>query len=65
MVAPGDLVVGTVPMHIGAAVCERGATLLALEIDQPEMLRGSELSADQLDALGARLCRYDVRRLPT
>ena len=61
-VANGDWVIGTLPIHMAAAVCERGARYLHLEINVPRELRGQELDAAQLDALGARLTEFRVTR---
>jgi CRISPR-associated protein Csx16 len=61
-VIPGDIVAGTLPVHLAAAVCERGAIYLHLAIDMPGQLRGGELTAEQLEQMGARLEKYDVSR---
>ena len=60
LVCGGDTVMGSLPVHLAAAVCERGARYLHLSVELPEPLRGKELSADQLDQLGARLEEYQV-----
>jgi len=62
-VEEGDEVIGTLPINLVAEVCARGGSYLHLSLRVPETLRGQELSADQLDACGARIERYDVRRL--
>lgn len=62
-IGPGDCVVGTLPIGLAAAVCCRGARYLHLEIELPHALRGRELSARQLDELGAALIEYSVLRL--
>ncbi len=62
-VGPGDLVAGTLPVHLAAEVCERGARYLHLVFDPPADLRGSVLSADDLERLGARLGAYELRRV--
>jgi len=59
---PGDIVAGTLPMHLAAQVCARGARYLHLEVELPRELRGLELAAEQLDALNARLVEYRVVR---
>jgi CRISPR-associated protein Csx16 len=60
-VAAGDTIIGTLPVHLAAAVCERGAIYLHLAVDLLRELRGAELSADRLAELGARLRRFEVR----
>lgn len=52
---PGDCVIGTLPLHRVLELGRVGARYLHLEVEVPAHLRGQELDADQLDALGARL----------
>lgn len=59
-VGEGDIVIGNLPIHIVADVCARGATYQHLQFDVYRQLRGRELAADDLDALGARLVGYRV-----
>lgn len=61
-VRAGDLIVGTLPAHLAAEVCERRAEYIHLAIDLPAELRGRELSAEDLDRLGARLVPLVVHR---
>ena len=60
----GDKVYGTLPYRLAAGVCEVGAEFWCLEWTALPQHRGAELSADELEAAGARFVRYDVRRLP-
>lgn len=62
-VQPGDTVIGSLPVNLATAVCERGARYLHLSLELPAHLRGQELSADQLDALGARVQAYLIKRI--
>lgn len=62
-VGPGDLVMGTLPLHLAAAVCGRGARFLHLELDLPADARGRTLTADDMDRFGARLVEYRVERV--
>lgn len=57
-----DTVIGTLPIHLAAEVCEKGATFVYLSLDTPPELRGTELSIEQMDALGARLEGYHVEK---
>lgn len=61
-VRPGDLILGTLPVSLAAEVCARGARYLHLDLDIPPEARGRELTADDMDALGAELVGYEVRR---
>ena len=63
-VRAGDRVMGTLPIHLAAAVCERGARYFHLSLDLPPSLRGRELDADTLRRYGARLEEFTVRRVP-
>jgi CRISPR-associated protein Csx16 len=58
---PGDKVFGVLPLGLAADVCASGAEVFVLTYETPFHLRGQELSADELERLGARLVRYDVR----
>ncbi|NWG74443.1 MAG: CRISPR-associated protein Csx16 [Rubrivivax sp.] len=62
-VQPGDTVAGTLPVHLAAEVCARGARYLHLRLELPSSRRGRELSAAEIDLAGARLEAYDVRAL--
>lgn len=55
---------GTLPVHMVARLVRAGAIYYHLVIDIPPGLRGRELSASELDRLGARLERYVAERLP-
>lgn len=57
----GDAVLGTLPVHLAAQVCERGGRYYNLSLDLPREWRGKELSAEQLRSCRARLERYDIR----
>lgn len=59
-VAAGDCIYGSLPVHLAAAVCARGARYFHLAVDLPAGRRGQELSAADLDALGARLEEYRI-----
>ncbi|MCX7627453.1 MAG: CRISPR-associated protein Csx16, partial [Methylophilaceae bacterium] len=61
-VAAGDTVIGTLPINLAAEVCTRGAVYLNLSLELPPEARGRELTADELDAYGARLERYVIHR---
>lgn len=57
-VAAGDRVYGTLPVHLAAALCARGAQYHHLILDLPVEARGRELTADELERFGARLVRF-------
>ena len=61
-VEAGDRVLGTLPVHLAAEVCARGARYWHLTLEVPPEARGRELSAADMEAFGARLEAYDVKR---
>ncbi len=61
----GDTVIGTLPIHMVANVCRQGAHYLHLECSLPYELRGQELTAQQLNKLGARLVEYHAHKSNT
>ena len=64
-VPDGDayIVIGTLPIHLVAQVCEAGGRYLHLEMTLPAEARGKDLTADQMDSFGATLREYRVARL--
>lgn len=63
VVQAGDVVLGTLPLHLAAEVCARGAAFYFLALAQTEAGRGSEYSVEDMLRLGCRLQRFDVRAL--
>jgi CRISPR-associated protein Csx16 len=57
----GDTVIGTLPVHLAAAVCSQGARFFNLSLDLPAHWRGRELSADELRQCQARLESFDIQ----
>ena len=51
----GDTVIGTLPVHLAAEVCAQGGRYLHLTMTIPERMRGRELSALDMNELGALL----------
>jgi CRISPR-associated protein Csx16 len=60
LIRPGDRVLGTLPVHLAAAVCARGARYFHLTLDLPAECRGRELTAEDLRRFGARLEEFRV-----
>jgi CRISPR-associated protein Csx16 len=56
----GDTVIGNLPVNLAAVICHREARYLHLSVEVTADLRGKDLSADQLQHLGARLEEYKV-----
>ncbi len=62
-VQTGDTVIGSLPVNLAARVCAQGARYLHLAMELPPRLRGRELTADDMDACGARLEEYHITRM--
>lgn len=61
-VQPGDVVIGTLPVHLAAEVCARRARYLHLALELPAESRGLELTAEDMARFGARLVEHWVKR---
>lgn len=59
-VMAGDTVIGSLPANLAASVCAKGGRYLHLSLELPPRLRGCELTAEQMRALGARLTQLHV-----
>lgn len=64
LLTPGDTVIGTLPVNRVADLQRVGASYLHLVLELPPEWRGRELSADEMDAIGARLQAYRVEEDP-
>jgi CRISPR-associated protein Csx16 len=54
-ITQGDTVIGTLPIHLAASVCQVGARFINLSLDIPANWRGRELNAEELQVCNARL----------
>ncbi|MBF0145670.1 MAG: CRISPR-associated protein Csx16 [Magnetococcales bacterium] len=62
-IAPGDRVIGTLPVNIAAEICDRGGHYHHLSLKVPQELRGKELSVAEMIACGARLEEYHIAKI--
>ena len=60
IIGAGDVVIGSLQVHLVAGVCGRGRRYLHLPLTAPEKLHGQELSAGDLRRLGASLHEFRV-----
>ena len=60
IIKAGDTVIGSLPVNLAAQVCASGARYLHLSLDVPAELSGCELSADQMEQVGARLQHFEI-----
>lgn len=58
-----DTVIGSLPVNLAAQVCAIGARYFHLTLEISPELRGVELSADQLEHLGARLQQFEIKEI--
>ncbi len=63
-VQEGDTVIGTLPVHLAAEVCAKGARFVFLQVPIAATQRGQELSAATLTDLGCTLQAFWVEALP-
>src|SRR4051812_48907317 len=61
--ASGDRVIGPLPFRLAAELIDRGVIYEAIDLDLNAVDRGRELSVAEMDAAGAQLVRYVVRRV--
>jgi len=60
IIQDGDVVIGSLPVHLAAQVCNKGGRYLHLSMEIPPELRGAELTVERMRACHARLESYDV-----
>lgn len=58
----GDIVMGTLPIHLAADICQKGAKFYFLELNIDEEQRGKELNLKELNEIGASLVRYHIEK---
>ena len=61
IVKAGDTVIGSLPVNLAAKVCAAGAVYRHLSLDLPAEMRGKELTADDMERLGAYVERFDIQ----
>lgn len=59
-VQPGDRVIGILPVHLAADVCQRGGRYFHLSLDLPPEARGRELTAEDMRRYGARVEEFCI-----
>lgn len=64
LIEAGDRVIGTLPIHLAARVCESGGRYFHLSLDLSAEKRGQELSIDELREYGAVVEEFLVRKSP-
>jgi CRISPR-associated protein Csx16 len=62
-ITAGDTIIGSLPVHLAAAVCAAGARYFNLSIDLPAEARGKELSREQLATFNTRLEEFQITQI--
>ena len=62
-ISHGDVVIGTLPVHLAAAVCAKGAQFYFLQLSQLESQRGKEYTSEEMELIGCSLMPFYVRAL--
>lgn len=57
-----DVVIGTLPIHLAAEVCQKGATFYFLTLMLSEAQRGTELSAEELNQQQCKIEPFIVKK---
>ncbi|WP_372737045.1 CRISPR-associated protein Csx16 [Neptunomonas sp.] len=60
-----DAVIGTLPIHVAAQVCERQAKYVHLSLDIPSQWRGKELDTVEFKQCAPRLEEFSISREKT
>ncbi|MGY4676973.1 CRISPR-associated protein Csx16 [Pasteurella sp. P03HT] len=59
----GDIVIGTLPVHLAAQVCEKGTKFYFLSLNVTAEQRGTELTVQQLNEQGCSLQPFFIQKL--
>jgi CRISPR-associated protein Csx16 len=62
-VQDGDIVIGSLPVNLAAAVCSRGGRYFHLSLELPQEWRGRELTPENMRRFGAQLEEFKVNKL--
>lgn len=63
LVQAGDVVIGTLPIHLAAEVCQKGAKFYFLSINVTPEQRGTELTCKQLTKQQCLIQPFMVEKL--
>lgn len=63
LVQAGDVVIGTLPIHLAAEVCQKGAKFYFLSVNVTREQRGTELSCEQLTEQQCSIQPFWVEKL--
>ncbi|WP_026353845.1 CRISPR-associated protein Csx16 [Woodsholea maritima] len=61
-IIPGYIIAGNFPLSLAAEICAKGARLFSIDMNLAPDLRGTELTAEQMEISGAKLVEYYVSK---
>jgi len=61
-IQPNDIVIGTLPIHLAADVCAKGADFYFLSVNVKFDQRGTELTCEQLIEQGCSLQSFYIEK---
>ncbi|AAU38247.1 unknown [[Mannheimia] succiniciproducens MBEL55E] len=59
----GDVVIGTLPIHLAADICQKGAKFYFLSVNVRAEQRGTELTCEQLVEQGCSIEAFYIQKL--
>lgn len=59
-VVAGDVAIGSLPIHLAAAICAQGGTYRHLSLNLTAELRGVEISSDEMRLCGAKIEEFSI-----
>ncbi|MDG6882239.1 putative CRISPR-associated protein, VVA1548 family [Phocoenobacter uteri] len=63
MVKQGDTVIGTLPIHLAAQVCKKGAKFYFLSVNVTKEQRGRELNKNELVKQECKLQQFMIKEI--
>lgn len=63
LVRAGDVVIGTLPIHLAAEICQKGARFYFLSVNVTYEQRGTELTYEQLTEQQCSIHQFWVEKL--
>lgn len=60
----GDVVVGTLPIHLAYAICERGAEFIFLALNPASVAqRGKDFSLAEMEKMGVSVTQFSIQKI--
>jgi len=62
IIEEGDTIIGSLPVNIAEQICRKKAHYQHLSLELPENQRGQELTAAEMQQLGAKIQAYIIKK---